>query len=138
MLRAASERRLSVAVDIGGTFTDLVSYDPDTGRVRDSKALTTHGDLPQGVWDCLRKAGVTPRAAGTVVHGSTIAINIAIEAKGAKTALVVTRGTRDVYKIGRQNRPEAYNFALQAPGAARAALAHVRGRTSVSPRAARC
>jgi N-methylhydantoinase A len=67
------------------------------------------------VWDCLRKAGVAPHAASTVVHGSTIAINIAIEQKGAKTALVVTRGTRDVYKIGRQNRPEAYNFNFKRP-----------------------
>ena len=94
MLNAANLGRLSVAVDIGGTFTDLVAYDSDTGRVVESKALTTHGDLPQGVWDCLRKAGVTPRTADTVVHGSTIAINIAIEEKGAKSALVVTRGTR--------------------------------------------
>ena len=70
-MHAASPGRLSVAVDIGGTFTDLVAYDPDTGRVTESKALTTHGDLPQGVWDCLRKAGVTPSAAGTVVHGTS-------------------------------------------------------------------
>jgi N-methylhydantoinase A len=110
-----SQGRLSVAVDIGGTFTDLVAFDPDSGRVVQSKALTTHGDLPRGVWDCLRKAGVVPHAAGTVVHGSTIAINIAIEQKGARTALVVTRGTRDVYKIGRQNRPEAYNFNFRRP-----------------------
>jgi N-methylhydantoinase A len=110
-----SQGRLSVAVDIGGTFTDLVAFDPDSGRVVQSKALTTHGDLPRGVWDCLRKAGVAPHAASTVVHGSTIAINIAIEQKGAKTALVVTRGTRDVYKIGRQNRPEAYNFNFKRP-----------------------
>jgi len=106
---------MSVAVDIGGTFTDLVAFDPHTGAVRQSKALTTHGELPQGVWDCLRKANLTPRDAGTVVHGSTIAINIAIEEKGATTALVVTRGTRDVYKIGRQNRPEAYNFNFKRP-----------------------
>ena len=115
MLRAVSQGRLSVAVDIGGTFTDLVALDPDSGRVVQSKALTTHDDLPRGVWDCLRKAGIAPSAAGTVVHGSTIAINIAIEQKGAKTALVVTRGTRDVYKIGRQNRPEAYNFNFKRP-----------------------
>jgi N-methylhydantoinase A len=106
---------LSVAVDIGGTFTDLVAFDEGTGEVSQSKALTTHGDLPQGVWDCLRKATIAPRAASTVVHGSTIAINIAIEEKGAETALVVTRGTRDVYKIGRQNRPEAYNFRFKRP-----------------------
>ena len=77
--------------------------------------MTTHGDLPQGVWDCLDKAGIAPRNAANVVHDSTIAINIAIEQIGARTALVVTRGTRDVYKIGRQNRPEAYNFDFKRP-----------------------
>jgi len=114
-LGAASHGRLSVAVDIGGTFTDLVAFDQATGEVSQSKSLTTHGDLPQAVWDCLRKATIAPRNASTVVHGSTIAINIAIEEKGAETALVVTRGTRDVYKIGRQNRPEAYNFRFKRP-----------------------
>lgn len=114
-LDAATEKHLSVAVDIGGTFTDLVAFDECTGEVRQSKALTTHGDLPEGVWECLRKAALTPRDALSIVHGSTIAINIAIEEKGAKTALVVTRGTRDVYKIGRQNRPEAYNFNFKRP-----------------------
>lgn len=106
---------LSVAVDIGGTFTDLVAYDARSGAVTQSKALTTHRELPTGVWECLQKASITPRAAATLVHGSTIAINIAIEEKGAPTALVVTRGTRDVYKIGRQNRPEAYNFNFKRP-----------------------
>jgi N-methylhydantoinase A len=105
---------LSVAVDIGGTFTDLVAFDENTGRITQSKSLTTPRDAA-GVWDCLRKATIAPRSASTVVHGSTIAINIAIEEKGAETALVVTRGTRDVYKIGRQNRPEAYNFRFKRP-----------------------
>ncbi len=108
-------RELSVAVDIGGTFTDLVAFDQATGEVLQAKQLTTHEDLSQGVWNCLGKAGTAPRQALSVVHGSTIAINIAIEQTGAKTALVVTKGTRDVYKIGRQNRPEAYNFRFERP-----------------------
>jgi N-methylhydantoinase A len=107
--------RLSVAVDIGGTFTDLVGFDERSGRVYQAKALTTPHELSQGVWDCLQKAGIAPRDAENFVHGSTIAINIAIEQKGARTALVVTRGTRDVYKIGRLNRPEAYNFFFKRP-----------------------
>jgi N-methylhydantoinase A len=111
----AAPLSLSVAVDIGGTFTDLVAFDEVHGRVIQSKQLTTPHELSQGVWDCLTKAGIAPRDAENFVHGSTIAINIAIEEKGAKTALVVTRGTRDVYKIGRQNRPEAYNFFFKRP-----------------------
>ncbi len=106
---------LSVAVDIGGTFTDLVGFDQRTGQVLQAKSLTTTRELSQGVWDCLNKAGIGPADAENIVHGSTVAINIAIEEKGAKTALVVTKGTRDVYKIGRQNRPEAYNFAFRRP-----------------------
>jgi N-methylhydantoinase A len=107
--------RLSVAVDIGGTFTDLVAFDERSGRVLQAKSLTTPHELSQGVWDCLQKAGIAPRDAENFVHGSTVAINIAIEEQGARTALVVTKGTRDVYKIGRLNRPEAYNFFFKRP-----------------------
>ena len=104
-----------IGVDIGGTFTDLVAFETGSGRVVQAKSLTTSGDLSQGVWDCLAKSAIAPSAAEHIVHGSTIAINIAIEQKGAETALVVTKGTRDVYKIGRQNRPEAYNFSFARP-----------------------
>ena len=110
-----SSGRLSVAVDIGGTFTDLVAFDEAGGRVFQSKSLTTPHEFSQGVWDCLKKAGIQPIDAENIVHGSTVAINIAIEEKGANSALVVTKGTRDVYKIGRQNRPEAYNFLFKRP-----------------------
>lgn len=106
---------LDVAVDIGGTFTDLVAIDRATGRVTQAKSLTTPHDLSQGVWDCFVKAGTRLPGVQTLIHGSTVAINLAIEEKGARTALVVTKGTRDVYKIGRQNRPEAYNFAFLRP-----------------------
>ena len=65
--------------------------------------------------DCFTKAGTRVPAVQNLIHGSTVAINTAIEEKGAATALVVTRGTRDVYKIGRQNRPDAYNFEFRRP-----------------------
>jgi N-methylhydantoinase A len=110
-----SADKISVAVDIGGTFTDLVAFDEGRGLVLQAKSLTTPHELSQGVWDCLRKAGIALEDAANIVHGSTVAINIAIEEKGAKTALVVTKGTRDVYKIGRQSRPEAYNFSFKRP-----------------------
>lgn len=110
-----SNPTLDVAVDIGGTFTDLVAIDRATGRVTQAKSLTTPHDLSQGVWDCFAKAGTAVASVQNLIHGSTIAINTAIEEKGAASALVVTKGTRDVYKIGRQNRPEAYNFAFRRP-----------------------
>ena len=99
-----------VAVDIGGTFTDLVGFDDTAGTFIQAKSLTTPAELVQGVIDCIRKSGITANVIDELIHGSTIAINTLIERKGAKTGLVVTRGARDVYIIGRGNRPESYNL----------------------------
>ena len=99
-----------VAIDIGGTFTDLVGFDEKAGRFAEAKSLTTPSDLSQGILDCIRKSGIQSAAIAELIHGSTIAINTLIERKGAKTGLIVTRGTRDVYIIGRGNRPESYNL----------------------------
>jgi N-methylhydantoinase A len=101
---------IAVAIDIGGTFTDLVGFDDKAGRFVDAKSLTTPHNLVQGIIDCLDKSGLSAGAVDELIHGSTIAINTLIERTGAKTALVVTSGTRDVYIIGRGNRPEAYNL----------------------------
>ena len=101
---------IAVAIDIGGTFTDLVGFDGKAGRFFDAKSLTTPHDLVQGIIDCLNKSGLAAVAIDELIHGSTTAINTLIERTGAKTALVVTNGTRDVYIIGRGNRPEAYNL----------------------------
>src|SRR6185312_14261904 len=99
-----------VAIDIGGTFTDLVGFDAKAGRFVEAKSLTTPRELTQGVLDCIRKSGLDAGAIDELIHGSTIAINTLIERTGAKTGLIVTSGTRDVYIIGRGNRPEAYNL----------------------------
>jgi N-methylhydantoinase A len=99
-----------VAIDIGGTFTDLVGFDDKAGRFVEAKSLTTPHELVQGVLDCIRKSGIEAGVIDDLIHGSTIAINTLIERSGAKTGLIVTRGTRDVYIIGRGNRPEAYNL----------------------------
>jgi N-methylhydantoinase A len=101
---------LVVAIDIGGTFTDLLGFDEGGQKFVQAKSLTTPAALVQGIIDCLRKSGIEAAAIDELIHGSTIAINTLIERKGAKTGLVVTRGTRDVYIIGRGNRPESYNL----------------------------
>ena len=101
---------LVVAIDIGGTFTDLIGFDAAARRFVEAKSLTTPAQLGQGVIDCIRKSALAAAAIDELIHGSTIAINTLIERKGAKTGLVVTRGTRDVYIIGRGNRPEAYSL----------------------------
>jgi N-methylhydantoinase A len=108
-------RKVHLAVDIGGTFTDLVGYDEATGRLYSAKSSTTPRDLSQGILDCLDKSGLSIPQTARFVHGSTIAINTVIERKGVPTALVVTRGTRDLYKIARGNRPEAYNLFFKRP-----------------------
>ena len=106
---------LVVALDIGGTFTDLVAFDLSTGTVIQAKDSTTPYDLTVGIRKTLAKSGLPIGRVGTFVHGSTVAINTAIERTGAKTALIVTQGTRDVYQIGRGNRPESYNFLFKRP-----------------------
>jgi N-methylhydantoinase A len=99
-----------VAIDIGGTFTDLIGFDDAAQRFVEAKSLTTPANLVQGIIDCIGKSGLAAATIDELIHGSTIAINTLIERKGAKTGLIVTRGTRDVYIIGRGNRPEAYNL----------------------------
>jgi N-methylhydantoinase A len=101
---------LFVAVDIGGTFTDLIAFDDGTGALFHAKRLTTYDNLVRGVLDCVDRSGLDLAAVGKLIHGSTVAINTLIERKGAKTALLVTKGTRDAYAIGRGNRPQAYNL----------------------------
>jgi len=99
-----------VAIDIGGTFTDLMAFDEKSGRFAQAKSLTTPAQLVQGIVDCLRKSAIDVARVAELIHGSTTAINTLIERKGAKTGLIVTQGTRDAYSIGRGNRPESYNL----------------------------
>src|SRR6516225_10924650 len=84
----------AVAVDIGGTFTDLVAYDRDSGAVLYTKSPTTYGNLVDGVLDCFLKAKLEPKAASLVNHGTTLVINALIQRRGAKAALVTTAGFR--------------------------------------------
>ncbi|HEY8529904.1 MAG TPA: hydantoinase/oxoprolinase family protein [Paenibacillaceae bacterium] len=104
-----------IGVDIGGTFTDLIAFDEETGELYHAKSPSTPGNFVQGIMDCIRKGNVDLKNARNLVHGSTIAINTVIEENGARTALVTTKGMRDVYKIGRGNRPEAYNLFFRRP-----------------------
>lgn len=106
---------LHVALDIGGTFTDLVAFDDASGTLRHAKSSTTPEDLTIGIARCLEKGGIHLDQCETFVHGATVAINTLIEKTGAKTVLVTTAGARDAYLIGRGNRPEAYNVFFRRP-----------------------
>jgi N-methylhydantoinase A len=107
--------KLTIAIDIGGTFTDLVALGEGGQRLHYTKSLTTYERLSNGVEDCLRKAGLELADADYFMHGSTIAINTVIQKNGATTGLITTRGFRDAYEIGRSNRPDAYNLFFQRP-----------------------
>ena len=101
-------------VDIGGTFTDLVlSVD---GRLKIHKLLSTPHDPAQAMLAGL--AAVSPQGPSAITrvsHGSTIATNAILERKGARTALITTKGFRDILAIGRQNRPVLYALQPQLP-----------------------
>jgi N-methylhydantoinase A len=103
----------AVAVDIGGTFTDLVAYDHEKQQVIYAKSPTTYENLVEGVLDCLTKAKVAPAEATFVNHGTTLVINSLIQRRGAKTALVTTAGFRDVIEIARGNRPDPFDLYYQ-------------------------
>ncbi len=103
-------RKLRIAVDIGGTFTDMAAFDEATGQLLFGKALSTHGALVHGIQSTLDSADIDLKDGNLFLHGSTIAINTLLERNGANTALLITEGFRDIYEIGRVNRPDAYNL----------------------------
>ncbi len=102
-----------VAVDIGGTFTDLVAFDHASGAVRYAKSSTTYGNFVAGILDCFAKAALAPAAASLVNHGTTLVINALIERRGARAALVTSAGFRDVLEIARGNRPDPFDLHYQ-------------------------
>src|SRR5215203_1914171 len=110
---AGNGANIRLAADIGGTFTDIAVFDDKTGRLTFGKALSTPDRLVDGISSGVEKAGSEYRSAGLFLHGSTVAINTILERTGAKTALITTEGFRDVYEIGRINRPDAYNLYFQ-------------------------
>ena len=108
--KSASAATSRIAADVGGTFTDVAIFDEALGSIRLGKSLTTTARLVDGIDDGVRKSGGAFAQANLFLHGTTVAINTLLERTGARTALVTTRGFRDIYEIGRINRPEAYNL----------------------------
>jgi N-methylhydantoinase A len=102
-----------VAIDIGGTFTDLVAIARPSGEILRAKALTTPDRLVDGVLQAIDQAGLRAEEVSDVVHGSTVAINAILQQQGARTALLTTRGFRDVLEMGRKSRPDMYNLFFQ-------------------------
>jgi N-methylhydantoinase A len=103
----------AIAVDIGGTFTDLVAFDHETQKVIYAKSPTTYDNLVDGILDCFKKAQIQPTAASLVNHGTTLVINSLIQRKGARAALVTSKGFRDILEIARGNRPDPFDLHYQ-------------------------
>ncbi len=106
---------IRVAIDIGGTFTDLISLDEETGAITEEKAHTTPANYARGVLDSIEQAEISLEEASYFIHGTTVVINALTERKGARTALITTRGFRDVLEIGRSRRPDMYNYYFRKP-----------------------
>jgi N-methylhydantoinase A len=110
---------LSLGIDIGGTFTDLVIHDPRDGRAVIWKESTTPDDPARGAIEgtrrVLQKAGARPEQVGRVVHATTLFTNALIERKGARTGLLTTAGFRDVLEIGRERKYELYDLFIEMP-----------------------
>ena len=108
---------IRLSADVGGTFTDVAAFDETTGALKLGKTLTTPQRLVTGIENGVTKAGSRFQAAGLFLHGTTVAINTILERSGARCALLTTQGFRDIYEIGRVNRPESYNlfFEKHAP-----------------------
>lgn len=102
--------QMRLSADVGGTFTDVAAFDEVTGALRLGKTLTTPQRLVEGIETGVGKAGTRFSAAQLFLHGTTVAINTVLERSGARCALLTTQGFRDIYEIGRVNRPEAYNL----------------------------
>ena len=106
---------MRVGVEVGGTFTDLVAF--KDGGIIVAKAPSTPQSPDVGAFNVLAGTGVDLRHIGDLVHGSTVATNAILERKGARIALLVTKGARDVLYLQRHNRRDIYalNYRKPAP-----------------------
>ena len=107
-----------IAVDIGGTFTDVVLERADGSRIT-TKLLTTYehpgAAVLAGIAEVIAKGGVAPDDVGVIIHGTTLATNALISRSGAKTALLTTAGHRDALAIAHEERFEQYDINIDRP-----------------------
>lgn len=110
LLRLEKGVSYMLAADTGGTFTDLVGYDRERQSLFFGKTLTRPDNLVDGVLECIQASKVALGQVDLIKHGTTDVINAFVQRAGARTALVTTRGFRDVLEIGRANRPIAFDL----------------------------
>ena len=112
-------KRISLGIDIGGTFTDIVAYDHAVGRQFNRKILTSYDDpsrtVMEGVQALVEAGELDPKQTTRVVHATTLFCNALIERRGAKTGLLTTRGFRDSLEIAREKKFSLYDVTLHKP-----------------------
>jgi N-methylhydantoinase A len=111
----AEQSAIRVAVDIGGTFTDFVVFDPATGESTVGKVPSTPANPSEGIVQGLKRMGVDLSRVEFFVHGTTVGLNAVVEEKGRPVALVTTKGFRDVLEIGLMDKPDMYNIFYEKP-----------------------
>lgn len=109
------DSQLSIAVEIGGTFTDMMVMSDKGGIVTKGKVLSTPKNPEKGVLDATKLSEIDVRRLATFVHGFTIATNAILERKGARTGLLTTKGFKDVIFIQRQSRKKLYDLSYRHP-----------------------
>ena len=99
-----------IGVDVGGTFTDLIKLDQNTGKVRLAKVASTIENQAFGVMQSIAEAETNLKNVALVVHGTTTTTNAVLERKLSRTGLITTAGFRDVLELGRRTRPQPYGM----------------------------
>ena len=105
-----ASKALTVGIDVGGTFTDLLAVDTAAGTVKLAKVPTTVENQAIGFMASLAAAGAEPASLQAIVHGTTTTTNALLERKIARVGLITTKGFRDVLELGRRTRPQAYGL----------------------------
>lgn len=106
---------MRVGVDVGGTFTDFVLLDEETGKLEVQKVSSTSDNQMRGVMEGIERSGCAPREISMFLHGTTVATNAVIQKTGCRTGLLTTKGFRDVLKIRRTTRGKLYDVQWDPP-----------------------
>ena len=106
---------ITLGIDVGGTFTDLVMQDHRTGELRSFKTPTTSPHFAEGILNVIRLTNAEPEEITAITHGMTVATNTALEMNGAILGVITTKGFRDVLIVGRGNRPTLYDINTVRP-----------------------
>ena len=104
-----------LGIDVGGTFTDLVSYDEESGNLICRKVPSTYPDPSGGVRNALIRSKVAFEEISRFVHATTFAINMILQRQGTKTGLITTKGFRDVLELMREAKEDIYDFQWDKP-----------------------